>query len=37
MDVRKAERVLGIAWTPLDKGLRESAVWLLAREKAEDT
>jgi nucleoside-diphosphate-sugar epimerase len=37
MDVRKAERVLGIAWTPLDKGLRESAEWLLAREKAKDT
>jgi nucleoside-diphosphate-sugar epimerase len=35
MDVRKAERVLGIEWTPLDKGLRESAAWLLARDKAE--
>jgi nucleoside-diphosphate-sugar epimerase len=35
MDVRKAERMLGIEWTPLDKGLRESAAWVLAREKAE--
>jgi len=31
MDVRKAERALGMSWTPLDQGLRESAAWLLAR------
>ena len=32
MDVRKAERVLGMSWIPLDQGLRESAAWLLARD-----
>jgi nucleoside-diphosphate-sugar epimerase len=31
LDVQKAERVLGISWTPLDQGLRESARWVLAR------
>ena len=36
MDVRKAERRLGIQWTPLDQGLKESAAWLLARAKAAD-
>jgi 2-alkyl-3-oxoalkanoate reductase len=34
LDVRKAEAVLGIEWTPLEKGLRESAAWWLARDKA---
>jgi nucleoside-diphosphate-sugar epimerase len=34
MDVRKAERMLGIQWTPLDRGLQESAAWLLGRNKA---
>jgi nucleoside-diphosphate-sugar epimerase len=28
MDVRKAERVLGLQWTPLDPGLRATAQWL---------
>jgi nucleoside-diphosphate-sugar epimerase len=31
LDVGKAERDLGLRWTPLDQGLRESAAWLLAR------
>jgi nucleoside-diphosphate-sugar epimerase len=35
LDVRKAERLLGMEWTPLDRGLRESAAWVLARNKAE--
>jgi 2-alkyl-3-oxoalkanoate reductase len=34
MDVRKAEHVLGMGWTPLDQGLRESAAWVLS-PKAE--
>jgi 2-alkyl-3-oxoalkanoate reductase len=32
MAVGKAERVLGMKWTPLDKGLSESAAWLLAED-----
>lgn len=35
LDVHKAERMLGIEWTPLDKGLRESAAWVLARDTAD--
>jgi nucleoside-diphosphate-sugar epimerase len=30
LDVHKAERVLGIQWTPLADGLRQSAAWVLA-------
>jgi len=30
LDVRKAERVLGLQWTPLEAGLRQSAAWVLA-------
>jgi 2-alkyl-3-oxoalkanoate reductase len=35
LDVRKAEKVLGIEWTPLETGLRESSAWVLARETEE--
>jgi 2-alkyl-3-oxoalkanoate reductase len=35
LNVHKSERLLGIAWTPLDKGLRESAAWVLARAEAK--
>jgi nucleoside-diphosphate-sugar epimerase len=31
LDVRKAERDLGMRWIPLEQGLRQSAAWLLAR------
>lgn len=34
LDVRKAESVLGMRWTPLDQGLRESAAWVLAASAA---
>ena len=34
MDVRKAERVLGTKWTPIDQGLRQSAAWVLGDQKA---
>jgi 2-alkyl-3-oxoalkanoate reductase len=37
MDVRKAERVLGMTWTPLEEGLRDSAAWLLARNAGGST
>jgi len=30
LDVRKAERVLGLHWRPLDEGLRETAAWFMA-------
>jgi nucleoside-diphosphate-sugar epimerase len=33
VDPRKAERVLGMEWIPLEKGVRESAAWVLEREK----
>jgi nucleoside-diphosphate-sugar epimerase len=36
LDVRKAESVLGMQWTPLDQGLRESAHWVLAAAPAAD-
>jgi nucleoside-diphosphate-sugar epimerase len=35
LDTRKAERVLGMMWKPLDKGLSESAAWVLGYEKAQ--
>ena len=28
MDARKAERLLGIEWTPLDQGLHQTAAWV---------
>jgi nucleoside-diphosphate-sugar epimerase len=31
LDVQKAERVLGIEWTPLNQGLRDAARWVLAK------
>jgi nucleoside-diphosphate-sugar epimerase len=31
LDVRKAERDLGMQWVPLEQGLRQSAAWLLTR------
>ncbi len=31
LDARKAERMLGIQWTPLDRGLRDSAAWFLGQ------
>ena len=37
LDVRKAERVLGMSWTPLDQGLGESATWLLARDASSQS
>jgi len=30
LDARKAERTLGMEWTALDRGLRDSAAWVLA-------
>ncbi len=30
LDVRKAERELGMKWMPLERGLRETAAWLTA-------
>jgi nucleoside-diphosphate-sugar epimerase len=35
MDSGKAERVLGIRWTPIDQGLREAAAWLLSLNSVE--
>lgn len=37
LDVRKAERVLGMQWTSLDKGLRESASWVLTSVAPADS
>jgi 2-alkyl-3-oxoalkanoate reductase len=34
LDVRKAERMLGMEWMPLDNGLRESASWVQASTTA---
>jgi nucleoside-diphosphate-sugar epimerase len=34
LDVRQAERVLGLRWKPLDTGLEETALWYLARNPA---
>jgi hypothetical protein len=32
LDVRKAERELGMKWMPLETGLRQTAAWLEAGE-----
>ena len=32
LDVRKAERELGMRWMPLEQGLRQTAAWLKTRE-----
>jgi 2-alkyl-3-oxoalkanoate reductase len=37
LDVRKAERGLGMKWIPLEQGLRQSAAWLLARHASSRT
>jgi len=35
LDSRKAERILGIEWISVDKGVREAAAWVLDRERSE--
>jgi nucleoside-diphosphate-sugar epimerase len=34
LDVRKAERDLGMKWMPLEQGLRETAAWLTAGDES---